>query len=105
MKVIKLYRNIRLGIKTLLLHKLRSFLTMLGVVFGVGSVVAMLAVGEVASKEALEEIRKLGSTNIILSSVKPAEDESGAMRSPFTVVMFGLLYDDELRARATFESI
>ena len=46
-------------------HKLRSFLTMLGVVFGVGSVVAMLAVGEGASKEALEQIRKLGSNNII----------------------------------------
>ena len=101
----KLLRNIRLGIKTLLLHKLRSFLTMLGVVFGVGSVVAMLAVGEGASKEALEQIRKLGSTNIIISSVKPAEDESEGTRSPFSVVMFGLLYDDERRARETFESI
>jgi putative ABC transport system permease protein len=46
----KLARNIWLGIENLLLHKLRSFLTMLGVVFGVGSVVAMLAVGEGASK-------------------------------------------------------
>ncbi len=105
MKVSKLYRNIRLGIKTLLLHKLRSFLTMLGVVFGVGSVVAMLAVGEGASKEALEEIRKLGSTNIIISSIKPIEEESGANRSPFSVVMFGLLYEDERRARETFASI
>ncbi|MFB0506360.1 MAG: ABC transporter permease, partial [Thermodesulfobacteriota bacterium] len=58
-------RNVSLGIENLLLHKLRSFLTMLGVVFGVGSVVAMLAVGEGASKEALEQIRKLGSNNII----------------------------------------
>ena len=41
----RLVRNIWLGIENLLLHKLRSFLTMLGVVFGVGSVVAMLAVG------------------------------------------------------------
>jgi len=77
----KLARNIKLGVKTLLLHKLRSFLTMLGVVFGVGSVVAMLAVGEGASAEALERIRKLGSTNIILESMKPAEDEgSGTVR-------------------------
>ena len=44
---------------------------MLGVVFGVGSVIAMLAVGEGASKEALEQIRKLGSNNIIITSVKP----------------------------------
>jgi len=104
-KVIKLYRNIRLGIKTLLLHKLRSFLTMLGVVFGVGSVVAMLAVGEGASKEALEAIRKLGSTNIIISSIKPVAEESDGMRSPFSVVMFGLLYEDERRARETFDTI
>ena len=41
---------------------------MLGVVFGVGSVVAMLSVGEGASAEALEQIRKLGSNNIIISS-------------------------------------
>jgi len=69
MKAVKLYRNVRLGFKTLLLHKLRSFLTMLGVVFGVASVVAMLAVGEGASREALDQIRKLGSTNIIVTSM------------------------------------
>ena len=68
-------RNIWLGIENLLLHKLRSFLTMLGIVFGVGSVVAMLSVGEGASKKALEQIRKLGSNNIIISSVKSAEEE------------------------------
>ena len=67
MKQSRFIRNIWLGIENLLLHKLRSFLTMLGVVFGVGSVVAMLAVGEGASKEALSQIQKLGSNNIIIS--------------------------------------
>ena len=105
MRQAKLLKNIRLGIKTLLLHKLRSFLTMLGVVFGVGSVVAMLAVGEGASKEALEQIRKLGSTNLIITSIKPADEESGGNRSPFSVVMYGLLYEDERRARETFDAI
>ncbi|MGB2986406.1 MAG: ABC transporter permease [Phycisphaerae bacterium] len=105
MKVVKLYRNIRLGIKTLWLHKLRSLLTMLGMVFGVGSVVAMLAVGEGASKEALEQIRRLGSTNVIISSLKPIEEDSGGQRSPFSVVMFGLSYEDEERARETFTTI
>ena len=105
MRQAKLLRNVRLGVKTLLLHKLRSFLTMLGVVFGVGSVVAMLAVGEGASKEALEQIRKLGSTNIIISSIKPLEDDSDSARSPFSVVMYGLLYDDERRAREAFDAI
>ena len=54
MRQIKLARNILLGIEDLLLHKLRSFLTTLGIVFGVGSVVAMLSVGEGASKEAMD---------------------------------------------------
>jgi putative ABC transport system permease protein len=102
---IRLLRNIRLGIKTLMLHKLRSLLTMLGVVFGVGSVVAMLAVGEGASKEALEQIRKLGSTNIIITSIKPAEEEPSGVRSPFSMLMYGLLYDDERRAREAFDAI
>jgi len=105
MRQTRLLKNVRLGIKTLLLHKLRSFLTMLGVLFGVGSVVAMLAVGEGASKEALEQIRKLGSTNIIITSTKPAAEESGGTRTPFSVVMYGLLYEDEQRARETFDAI
>ena len=54
MKAADSIRDIRLGIKNLLLHKLRSLLTMLGVVFGVASVIAMLAVGEGASREALD---------------------------------------------------
>ena len=101
----KLVRNIHLGVKTLMLHKLRSLLTMLGVVFGVASVVAMLAVGEGASKEALEQIRKLGSTNIIITSMKPADEEVSGRRSIFSVVMYGLLYDDQRRAREAFTEI
>jgi putative ABC transport system permease protein len=97
-------RNISLGIKNLMLHKLRSLLTVLGVVFGVGSVIAMLAVGEGASREALEQIRKLGSNNIILTCVKPPEDEQAASRRAFTSV-YGLLYDDEQRIRQTIPGV
>ena len=69
-----LMRTVRLGISSLLLHKLRSILTTLGVLFGVSSVIAMLAIGEGASKHAQELIRELGSQNVILRSVKPPED-------------------------------
>ncbi len=51
--------TIRLGTKSLMLHKLRSSLTMLGIIFGVCSVIAMLAIGEGASYEAQEAIKKL----------------------------------------------
>src|SRR6266852_1613506 len=71
----RLKRIVRLGIKTLWLHRLRSLLTVLGIVFGVCSVIAMLAIGEGASHEAQEQIKNLGSQNIILRSVKPPEEQ------------------------------
>ncbi len=96
MKRSRIARNIHLGIKNLMLHKLRSFLTTLGVVFGVGSVIAMLAVGEGAGRQALEQIRKLGSHNIIVTSVKPSESRNRRVRVFMSV--YGLLYEDARRA-------
>ncbi len=104
MHQIRLVRNILLGIKNLLLHKLRSLLTVLGVVFGVGSVIAMLSVGEGASREALEQIRKLGSNNIILTAVKLAEDEA-ASAGHVRVGIYGLRYEDVLRIRETMSAV
>jgi len=104
MRQTKIIRNVLLGVENLLLHKLRSFLTMLGVVFGVGSVVAMLSVGEGASKEALEQIRRLGSNNIILSSMKPADEEAKST-SRTSMSMYGLTYDDYGRMMQSFSTI
>ncbi|MBN2456196.1 MAG: ABC transporter permease [Sedimentisphaerales bacterium] len=104
MKQSRFIRNIWLGIENLLLHKLRSFLTMLGVVFGVGSVVAMLAVGEGASKEALNQIQKLGSNNIIVSSVKSIEEESSSTESSHMSI-YGLTYLDHERISESFKDI
>ena len=100
----KYIREVKLGVKNLLLHKLRSFLTMLGVVFGVGSVIAMLAVGEGASKEALDRIRKLGSQNILVSSAKSIEEES-ATNTRIMMSVYGLLYDDERRIAESFPEV
>ncbi|MHC4520975.1 MAG: ABC transporter permease, partial [Planctomycetota bacterium] len=104
MRQTKIVRNIWLGIENLLLHKLRSFLTMLGVVFGVGSVVAMLSVGEGASQEALENIRKLGSNNIIISSVKSAEEEQASTQHSHMSI-YGLTYQDQQRVAESFGNI
>ena len=104
MKQAKIVRNILLGIENLLLHKLRSFLTMLGVVFGVGSVVAMLSVGEGASQEALSQIRRLGSNNIIISSIKPAEEQAtNTMRASLSV--YGLTYEDHRRMSESLRNV
>lgn len=104
MQRIRLLRIVRLGVKNLLLHKLRSILTMLGIVFGVASVIAMLSIGEGASKQALDEIRKLGSTNIIIESQKAVEDD--ARVSTYTAMgMYGILYEDEQRIRETMPNV
>lgn len=100
---IRLVRNIQLGIKNLMMRKLRSFLTVLGMVFGVGSVIAMLSVGEGASKEALDQIRKLGSNNIILTSIKPIGEET--TNRPIYMSIYGLLYVDEIRIKETIPTV
>ena len=68
-------RTLKLGIKSLWLHRLRSTLTALGIIFGVASVIAMLAIGEGASRDAQEQIARLGSLNIIVKTVQPPEDQ------------------------------
>lgn len=89
--ILHIIRIVKFGGKNLWLHKLRSFLTMLGIVFGVASVIAMLAIGEGASFEAKEIIKQLGSNNIIIRSVKPP-DENTAQRAMLNV--YGLTSSD-----------
>ncbi|MBI3819929.1 MAG: ABC transporter permease [Planctomycetes bacterium] len=90
----------RLGVRGLLQHKLRAALTMLGVLFGVSSVVAMLAIGEGASWEAQEQIRQLGSTNILIQSIKPAEDKRATGQNQ-RVTIYGLTDEDLDRIQET----
>ena len=66
----RLKRTFKLGIKSLWMHRLRSTLTTLGIIFGVSSVIAMLAIGEGASRDAQEKIAQLGSHNIIIKTTK-----------------------------------
>ena len=101
------WRTLRLGVKSLWLHRLRSLLTVLGIVFGVCSVIAMLAIGEGASYEAQEQLKSLGSHNIILRSVKPPEDQKvsdSGSRQNFTL-SYGLKEVDVRRIRATLPGI
>ena len=77
---------------------------MLGLVFGVGSVIAMLAIGEGASREALDRIRKLGSHNIMMVSKKPPEDRGSQNKSSFLTI-YGLLYGDAERIAETLPSV
>lgn len=102
----RLKRAVRLGVKSLWLHRLRSMLTMLGIVFGVCSVIAMLAIGEGASFEAQEKIKSLGSQNIILRSTKPPEEQKVSDKgSQSYVLQYGITYTDVNRIRATIPGV
>ena len=100
----RLQRTVKLGLKSLWLHKLRSGLTALGIVFGVASVVAMLAIGEGASQEAQEQIQKLGSQNVIISSVKPPSG-TAASSSGNSMVEYGITYEDLERIETTIPDV
>ncbi len=91
---LSLIRVIHLGIKSLMLHKMRSLLTMLGIIFGVCSVIAMLAIGEGASYEAQEAIRALGSRNIIIRSVPPPKGQTTADAVQTYTANYGLKLAD-----------
>jgi putative ABC transport system permease protein len=102
----RIWRALKLGMKSLLLHKLRSGLTVLGIVFGVASVIAMLSIAEGTSREAREQIRALGATNIIVRSMKPTEEaQVNAGGRPAQILNYGLKYSDFDRIVSTIPTI
>ncbi len=98
-------RNLKLGINSLRAHKLRAALTALGIVFGVASVICMLAIGEGLSFEAREQIRRLGSDNIILRSAKPPQQLAATTTDAPTVLTYGLTYADVERIQTLIPKV
>ena len=77
-----LRETLSLSLTGLLSHKLRTCLTMLGIIFGVAAVISMLSIGEGAKQEALEQIRQMGINNIIVQHWdKSTEEESESERA------------------------
>jgi putative ABC transport system permease protein len=104
MLLFRLKRTLHLGIKSLWIHRLRSILTALGIIFGVCSVIAMLAIGEGASYEAQQQIRELGSHNIIVNSIRPPEESTVTSSQRFALV-YGLTYTDAERIQTTIPNV
>lgn len=86
------------------MHRLRSTLTTLGVIFGVSSVIAMLAIGEGASRHAQEQIARLGSRNIIVKTVEPPEKQDAGTQEQ-TMREYGLTYSDAERFRNSIPNV
>ena len=76
--------NIRLAITGLIDHKFRSFLTMLGIIFGVASVITMLSIGEGAKREAIAKYQDLGVNNIIIREKSLSDSELEEVRAKFS---------------------
>jgi putative ABC transport system permease protein len=85
---------IYLGARDLSRYKLRSGLTMLGIVFGVAAVISMLAIGEGSKVEALSRIQKLGINNIAVWSSKPPEETRASSQGQTRVNTYGITFDD-----------
>src|SRR6185295_13571512 len=77
-----------MGLQSLLVHKLRSLLTMLGMIFGVGAVVAMLAITAGAQKEIMSYIDLLGVNNIIIGANEAVDRNELQERSAKLLGMF-----------------
>jgi putative ABC transport system permease protein len=76
--------NIQVAIRGLLDHKFRSFLTMLGIIFGVASVIAMLSIGEGAKRQAIAKYQDLGVNNIIVRDKDLSDKELEETRAKFS---------------------
>ena len=95
-------RTWQLGIKSLLVHPLRSLLTVLGIFIGVASVIWLLAIGEGISRQAQKQIEGLGADNIMVRSVKPLN--TGNDENSF-ILPYGLLREDYQRIIETIPTI
>lgn len=85
---------VKLSFHNLLLHKIRSLLTSLGIIFGVGSVIAMLSISEGAKEQSLKQIEAMGIDKVILFSKRPimtAKNDS----SKSSVIDYGLKKEDK----------
>lgn len=73
------FHDVIIAFESILGNKLRSFLTGLGIVFGVAAVITMLAIGKGAQQEILEQIKLVGVNNIVVTPiVEPRMDEEGS---------------------------
>ncbi len=89
-----LIETILLGIRNLRLHKLRSLLTVLGIIFGVAAVICMLSISEGASADELRLIELMGTRNIIVQSVRPQQDTQVAQGQNSMMLSYGITRKD-----------
>ena len=78
--------NINVAALGLLDHKFRSFLTMLGIIFGTASVITMVSIGEGAKLQAIAKYKDMGISNIIIRDKDLTEAELEQVRMKFSPI-------------------
>jgi len=86
--------NIKIAFQALFLNKLRSFLTMLGIIIGVGAVVAMLSIGAGAQQSIIQSVQGIGSNLIIITPGNPEEEQNLGAQFVFSGQQAKLKTDD-----------
>lgn len=86
--------NIKIAFQALFLNKLRSFLTMLGIIIGVGAVVAMLSIGAGAQQSIIQSVQGIGSNLIIITPGNPEEEHNLGAQFVFSGQQAKLKTDD-----------
>lgn len=100
--------NFRLAVEGVLANRLRAILTALGIVFGVGAVIAMLAIGTGAKQEILDRMKLIGTNNIEITTLLEQEGGEGddeakaASKRPYSP---GLTLEDVQRIEAVLPSV
>jgi len=98
----RLLNLFKIAFKAIVLNKMRTLLTMLGIIIGVASVIAMLAIGEGSKESIRENISSMGS-NII--TIRPASASSGGVRASADEMQTLTLKDYEaVNTQATYLS-
>ncbi len=95
------FELVQLGLRNLTGYPLRTLLTIIGVVFRVSSVMAMIAVGAGAEQELLKEFGRLGIENIIVNSVKSTETRPDSSNNTWGYKRYGITFLDEALIRTT----
>src|SRR5215218_1364797 len=71
----RLLANFYIAINAVITNKIRSLLTALGIIFGVAAVIAMLAIGNGAQQEILDQIKLVGVNNIVIKPIVEQKEE------------------------------
>jgi len=95
-------RDVQLGVQNLMLHGLRSLLTMLGMIFGVAAVVAMLSIGAGARQKVMALIEQMGVHNLIVEAKETMEYQA---HQKIRKISPGLTLQDYRIIRADLEGI